>query len=159
MAKSINHSTRNMLNISVFISWSPFHIWVYDITWVQNHKTVLKGGKVTKSYHRLCHLINRVQLIHQKWLKLYGHKILGVIYQIRRIGGKITCLLYWQKYSRPTHLRGKMIDWWQSGSTGTGQAGEQGLGNELLYRLQLPKGPRTGTIWIGMMAGNTNLVT
>ena len=39
-------------------------------------------------------MLIRVQLIPKKWLKFYGHKILSIVYWIRRIGGRFTSFLY-----------------------------------------------------------------
>ena len=37
---------------------------------------------------------NRLQFIPKKWLKFYEHKIMSIVYPIRRIGGRFTSFLY-----------------------------------------------------------------
>ena len=52
----------------------------------------------------------RVQLISLKWLKFQGHKILTIIYRIRKnISGRITVFYLGNNGPRPTHLRGKAM--------------------------------------------------
>ena len=51
-----------------------------------------------------------MQLISQKWLKFQGHKILTIIYRIRKnISGRITVFYLGNNGPRPTHLRGKAM--------------------------------------------------
>ena len=52
---------------------------------------------------------SRVQLISQKLLKFQGHKILTIIYRIRKNSGRITVFYLGFNGPRPTHLRGKVM--------------------------------------------------